>query len=88
MWNVSGTKDTADGLTRRETPNLFFEQSGFFIKSVGAVPAATFAAIATIEVVFFGETAVAFGGKIVVDSFDGFFVVVFGQHAFWFWFGF
>ena len=43
-------------------PQLFFDVACFFIESVRAMSAAAFATIASLEVVFFGETFVAFGG--------------------------
>jgi len=64
-----GKPDRAEGGV---TPQLFlwFYRSCFFIKSVWAMPAATSAAIAAFEMVFFGETFITFGRVIEIFALD------------------
>ena len=74
-------KDCSKSPTRRETPKkLIFYGSCFFIETVRAMPAATFAAIAAFEVVFLGKAFVAFGCEIKIFAFDGFIFVILLVH--------
>jgi len=59
---------------------LFFIRSCFFIEPVGTVPAATFAAIAALEVVLFGEALVAFGRVIEIFAFGQFIFITLFVH--------
>jgi len=73
---------TAESPTRRGTPPLFFDIACFFIETVRAVPATTFAAIAAFEVEFFGETFVAFGGKVKIFAFDWYIFFILVEHGY------
>jgi hypothetical protein len=59
---------------------LFFDRSCSFIESVWAMTAAAFAAITSLEVVFFGENLEAFRRKIVIVTFDQFIFIILLVH--------
>jgi hypothetical protein len=59
---------------------LFFDIACFFIETVRAMSATTFAAIAAFEVEFFGETFVTFGCKVEIFAFDWYIFFILVEH--------
>ena len=59
---------------------LFFDIACFFIETIWAMSATTFAAIAAFEVEFFGETFVAFGSKVEIFAFDWYIFFILVEH--------
>ena len=59
---------------------LFFNITRFFIESIRAMSATTFAAIPAVEMEFFGKTFVTFGRVIKIFAFDWFIFVILVEH--------
>lgn len=69
--------------TKAESPaegNAPTLKTFFLIETIGAMAAATFAAVAALEVVLLGETLVAFGRVVEIFALDGFIFVILCLH--------
>jgi hypothetical protein len=82
--SASGLEWKQHRLLRKARPAgerpLFFDIACFFIETVGAMSATTFAAIAAFEVEFFGETFVAFRCKVEIFALDWYIFFILFEH--------